>query len=130
MSEQAPFVIAVALMAAAIGVFAIAQWRAIRRRGGVAGVLAGADIERTVVDVAAVSGGGPKGRCRVHRFASPAPERVVGIEIKLQTPLSYDSMTAALSPREARALADLLRGAIGEPAERPARRTGVRDGPI
>lgn len=130
MSQQAPFLIAGGLVALAFIVFVFLQVRAIRRRGGVAGVLAGADIERTLTDVAAASSGGQAGRCRVHRFETSAPERAAGLELKLQTPLSYDSMTAALSPREARELAALLRRALGEESAPPPRRGRVRDGPV
>ena len=130
MPSHLPVLFFVGLMVLAFAWFGWSTFRRIRRRGGVAGALADADIARTLVEVDAASPGMRHAKCRVHAFSGGGPERAVGTELMLRTVASYDSMTAALSAGEARQLAALLRQAIGEDAPAsPRARRPARDEP-
>ena len=130
MDENLPILIVGTLAACAVVVYLASLYRRVRRRGGVAGVLAGADIERTIDRVEAHSSGMSSAEMRVHRFADAPPDRAVGLELVLRTPASYNSMTAGLSAAQARDLATMLRRGLGESTERPRPRRAARDGPI
>lgn len=131
MSDNLPIVIILAVMACAVAAWLWSLYRRIRRRGGVAGVLVGSDIERTVDHVEAHSPGMSSGEMRVHRFADAPSDRTVGLELVLRTRASYSSMTAGLSAAQARDLATLIRRGIGEAAEAsPGPRRAARDGPV
>ncbi len=130
MNEDLPLAVVGALAAIALMIYLVSLYRRIRRRGGVAGVLVGADIERTIDSVEAHASGMSSGEMRVHRFADAPPDRTIGVELVLQTAASYSSMTAGMSREQALDLAAMLRRGIGEAAERPRTRRVVRDGPI
>lgn len=130
MNDNLPILVVGALAACAVVVYLVSLYRRIRRRGGVAGVLVGSDIERTVDRVEAHASGMSSGEMRVHRFADASADRAVGLELVLRTAASYSSMTAGLSTAQAHDLATLLRRGLGEVTERPRPRRSVRDGPI
>ncbi len=129
MNGNLPLLIVGTLAACAVVVYLVSLYRRIRRRGGVAGVLAGSDIERTIDRVEAHGSGMSSGEMRVHRFADAPSGHAVGLELVLRTPASYNSMTAGLSPTQARELAAMLRRGLGETTEQPRPRRAVRDGP-
>lgn len=114
MNDSLPILVVGTLVACAVGVYLWSLYRRISQRGGVAGVLVGADVERTVDRVEAYSPGMSSGEMRVHRFSGAPPERSVGLELVLRTPASYDSMTAGMSPQQARKLAAMIRRGLGE----------------
>ncbi len=130
MNDSLPIIVIAVPVACAVGYwFWSLYWRS-RQRGGMAGVLVGADIERTVDRVDAYSQGMSSGEMRVHQFAQAPADRVVGLELVLRTSLSYDAMTAGLSSAQARELAWLIRRGLGENPPYPAPRRRVRDGPV
>lgn len=130
MNDSLPIMIVSVLAGCAVLVYCVSLFRRIRQRGGVAGVLVGADIERTVDNVEAHSPGMTSGEMRVHRFAGAAADRNVGLELVLRTMASYQSMTAGLSRQQARELAVMIRRGLGETVEAPVQSRQVRDGPI
>lgn len=130
MNNNLPMLVVGTLAACAVVVYLVSLYRRIRRRGGVAGVLVGSDIERTIDRVEAHGSGMSSGEMRIHRFADAPPDRAVGLELVLRTPASYNSMTAGLSAAQARDLAIMLRRGLGEATEQPRSRRPARDGPI
>lgn len=130
MNGNVPLAIVGALATIALVIYLVSLYRRIRRRGGVAGVLVGADIERTIDSVEAHASGMSSGEMRVHRFVDAPPDRMIGVELVLRSAASYSSMTAGMSREQAVDLAAMLRRGIGEVAERPRTRRAVRDGPI
>lgn len=130
MNENLPILVVGTLVVCAVVIYLVSLYRRIRRRGGVAGVLVGSDIERTIDRVEAHSSGMSSAEMRVHSFADAPPDRVLGLELVLRTPASYNSMTAGLSAEQARDLATMLRRGLGEATEQPRPRRAARDGPI
>lgn len=130
MSDELPIIIMGTLMVCAVGIYLWSLCRRIGQRGGVAGVLVGADIERTVDRVDAYSPGRTSGEMRVHLFTDAPSDSTVGLELMLRTAASYSSMTAGLSAAQARELANLLRRGIGETPVRTDPPRNVRDGPV
>lgn len=130
MNDNLPILIVGTLAACAVMVYLVSLYRRIRRRGGVAGVLVGSDIERTIDRVEAHGSGMSSGEMRVHCFVDAPPDRAVGLELVLRTAASYNSMTAGLSAAQARDLATMLRRGLGEATGQPRPRRAARDGPI
>lgn len=130
MNGDVPLAVIGALVSIAVVIYIASLYRRIRRRGGVAGVLMGADIERTVDRVEAHASGMSSGEMRVHRFADAPSDRTIGVELVLRTVAGYSSMTAGMSRKQAQDLAAILRRGIGEAVERPGTRRAVHDGPI
>jgi len=130
MNDSLPIIIVGVLVGCALLVYLVSLFRRIRQRGGVAGVLVGADIGRTLDSVEAYSPGMSSGEMRVHRFADAPVDREVGLELVLRTVGSYQSMTAGLSRQQARELAGLIRRGLGEKDETLVQRRRVRNGPV
>lgn len=130
MNDSLPIAIVGVLVGCTVLVYCISLFRRIRQRGGVAGVLVGEDIARTIDSVEVYSTGMSSGEMRVHRFADASADRDVGLELVLRTVGSYQSMTAGLSRQQARELAVMIRRGLGEAGEAPVQRRRVRDGPI
>ncbi len=130
MSDGLPIVIVGLLVICAFAFYLFSLYRRVRQRGGMAGVLVGADIERTIDRVDAYSSGMSSGEMRVHRFANAPADRSIGLELMLRTRASYSAMTAGLSVTQARELANLLRRGIGEAPVRAHPTRNVRDGPV
>lgn len=130
MSDLVPILIVGLLALCATAFYLFSLYRRVRQRGGMAGVLVGADIERTVDRVDAYGSGMSSGEMRVHRFANAPAERSVGLELILRTGASYSAMTAGLSAVQARQLANLLRRGCGDRPKQDAPARNVRDGPV
>lgn len=130
MNDGLPILIVGVLVICAFGVYLFSLYRRVRQRGGMAGLLVGADIERTVDSVDAYSSGMSSGEMRVHRFANAPADRSIGLELVLRTRASYSAMTAGLSAAQARQLANLLRRACGDAPVRSEPERNVRDGPV
>jgi hypothetical protein len=130
MNGNLPLVFFGGVAAIALVTWLVSLYRRVRGRGGMAGVLVGADIERTVDRVEVHASGMSSGEMRVHRFADPPADREVGLELILRTAASYNAMTAGISREQALELAAMLRRGIGETVDRPQTRRSVRDGPV
>lgn len=130
MNDLLPIAVIGGLIGCALLVYCVSLFRRIRQRGGVAGVLVGEDIARTIDRVEAHATGMSSGEMRVHRFAGASSDRDVGLELVLRTVGSYQSMTAGLSRQQARELAAMIRRGLGEQGEAPVQRRRVRDGPV
>lgn len=130
MNGNLPLVVVGGLAAIAAVMYLVSLYRRIHRRGGMAGVLVGADIERTIDRVGVHASGMSSGEMRVHRFADSPSDREVGVELVLRNAASYSAMTAGISRAQALELAAMLRRGIGETADQPRARRTVRDGPI
>lgn len=130
MNDSLPITIIGVLIGCAVLVYGVLLFRRIRQRGGVAGVLVGADIARTIDSVEAYSTRMSSSEMRVHRFDDTATDREVGLELVLRSVGSYQSMTAGMSRHQARLLAALIRRGLGEKSDASVQPRHIRDGPI
>src|SRR5512139_2933229 len=84
------------------------------RYGGFKAAMFGANIQRTVGEVAGLAHPPVSSVLRVHVLGGGNPDKAVGLEFVAKSFASYQMLPLTLSSSEARRLASLLREAIGE----------------